>query len=413
MLESRPPKRKFRLFILLILVVALAAAGYYYWQHHNAAADKKPAAGQQSQGASGGSAGNSSGDARSARGGRGGRNAPGAVATPVSVVPVMKKALTVSVRGLGTVTAFNTVTVRSRVDGPIQKVLFTEGQKVNEGDVLVEIDPRSFEVALRQAQGTQAQNAALLANAKRDLQRYQTLFKQDSIARQEVDTQQSLVRQYEGQAQNNKAAVDDARLSLTYTKVRAPISGRLGLRTVDVGNLVSAGSTDGIVTITQVQPIAVVFSVPESWLSDVAGPLYKGEKLKVILRDRDNKEQLAEGELTSMDNAVDTTTGTVKMKATFANENETLFPNQFVNTELKVREIPDALVVMSDAIQNSSKGPYVYIVKPDNTVESRQIELGVVDSGYTQIVKGLSENEKVVSEGVDRLRNGAKVEIVK
>jgi len=401
--------RKSRKLLLLIIILVLAGGGYYYWQHSaNQGAADKSAAGEQAattpaQGARGGARGSA----------RGGRNGPASVATPVSVVPAMKKSLTVSVSGLGTVTAFNTVTVRSRVDGPIQKILFTEGQKVNEGDLLVQIDPRSFEVALQQALGTQAQNAALLANAKRDLQRYQTLFKQDSIARQQVDTQQSLVRQYEGQAQNNKAAVDDARLSLTYTKVRAPISGRLGLRTVDVGNLVSAGSTDGIVTITQVQPIAVVFSMPESWLPDVAGPLYKGEKLKVILRDRDNKVQLAEGELASMDNAVDTTTGTVRLKATFANENETLFPNQFVNTELKVREVPDALVVMSDAIQNSSRGPYVYVVKKDNTVETRQIELGVVDSGYTQITKGLDEGEQVVSEGVDRLRNGAKVEIVK
>ncbi|AFK61647.1 RND family efflux transporter MFP subunit 1 [Advenella kashmirensis WT001] len=398
--------RKSRKLLLLIIIFLLAGGGYYYWQRSTTqeSADKA-AAGRASATAT---------PAQGARGGtRGGRNGPAGVATPVSVVPAMKKALTVSVSGLGTVTAFNTVTVRSRVDGPIQKILFTEGQKVKEGDLLVQIDPRSFEVALQQALGTQAQNAALLANAKRDLQRYQTLFKQDSIARQQVDTQQSLVRQYEGQAQNYKAAVDDARLSLTYTKVRAPISGRLGLRTVDVGNLVSAGSTDGIVTITQVQPIAVVFSIPESWLPDVAGPLYKGEKLKVILRDRDNKVQLAEGELASMDNAVDTTTGTVRLKATFANEDETLFPNQFVNTELKVREVSDALVVMSDAIQNSSRGPYVYVVKKDNTVETRQIELGVVDSGYTQIIKGLTEGEQVVSEGVDRLRNGAKVEIVK
>ena len=394
--------RKSRKLIYLLILLVLAGAGYYYWQHS--------ASQQQADKAT---TGQQAGGKPPAQGARGGRNGTAAVATPVSVVPVMKKNLTVSVSGLGTVTAFNTVSVRSRVDGPIEKILFTEGQKVNEGDVLVQIDPRSFEVALQQALGTQAQNAALLANAKRDLQRYQTLFKQDSIARQQVDTQQSLVRQYEGQAQNDKAAVDDARLSLTYTTVRAPISGRLGLRTVDVGNLVSAGSTDGIVTITQVQPIAVVFSMPQSWLPDVAGPLYKGEKLKVILRDRENKLQLAEGELASMDNAVDTTTGTVRLKATFANEDETLFPNQFVNTELKVREVPGALVVMSDAIQNSSRGPYVYIVKEDNTVETRQIELGVVDSGYTQIIKGLAEGEQVVSEGVDRLRNGAKVEIVK
>ncbi|HBP28867.1 MAG: MdtA/MuxA family multidrug efflux RND transporter periplasmic adaptor subunit [Advenella sp.] len=393
--------RKSRKLLLLLIILLLAGGGYYYWQRNASQepADKSEVGRQAAK--------------TPAQGTRGGRNGLATVATPVSVVPAMKKSLTVSVSGLGTVTAFNTVTVRSRVDGPIQKILFTEGQKVNEGDLLVQIDPRSFEVALQQALGTQAQHAALLANAKRDLQRYQTLFKQDSIARQQVDTQQSLVRQYEGQAQNNKAAVDDARLSLTYTKVRAPISGRLGLRSVDVGNLVSAGSTDGIVTITQVQPIAVVFSMPESWLPDVAGPLYKGEKLKVILRDRDNKVQLAEGELASMDNAVDTTTGTVRLKATFANEDETLFPNQFVNTELKVREVSDALVVMSDAIQNSSRGPYVYVVKKDNTVETRQIELGVVDSGYTQIIKGLAEGEQVVSEGVDRLRNGAKVEIIK
>lgn len=405
--KSLTSRRKSRKLLWLIVILLLAGGGYYYWQHGktDAPADGKPRAGQKGQqGQAAGSGG---------RGGRGGPGGQAMAATPVSVVPVMKKEMTVSVTGLGTVTAFNTVTVRSRVDGPIQKIMFTEGQKVNEGDVLVQIDPRSFEVALRQARGTLAQNEALLANARRDLRRYQTLYKQDSIARQQVDTQQSLVRQYEGQIQNNKAAVDEASLSLTYTNVRAPIGGRLGLRTVDVGNLVSAGSTDGIVTITQVQPIAVVFSMPESWLPDVAGPLYQGAKLKVVLRDRENKTVLAEGELASMDNAVDTTTGTVKLKATFANEKETLFPNQFVNTELEIRKIPDALAVMSDAIQNSSRGAYVYIAKDDNTVETRQIELGIIDSGYTQVTKGLSEGEKVVSEGMDRLRNGAKVEIVK
>ncbi len=332
--------------------------------------------------------------------------------TPVRVETVQQKDMEVRVPGLGTVTAFNTVGVRSQVSGPVVQIAFTEGQEVKQGDLLFEIDPRPFQIQLQQAQGQQARNAAELANARQDLKRYQTLFKQDSIARQQVDTQAALVKRLEAQAYSDKAAVDEARLNLAYTRVLAPIDGRLGLRNVDVGNLVTANSADALVTITQVKPISVVFSMPEIHLAEVATQYAQGARLEVTLMDRYNRQELATGELASMDNLVDVSTGTIRLKANFSNEDERLFPNQFVNTRLKIRQVPQAMAISTDAIQNSSNGPFLFRVGKDNTAEMVPVKLGVTDGIYTQVLEGVALGEQIITEGVDRLRNGSKIEII-
>ncbi len=332
--------------------------------------------------------------------------------TPVRVETVQQKDMEVRVPGLGTVTAFNTVAVRSQVSGPIVQIAFTEGQNVKQGDLLVEIDPRPFQIQLQQAQGQQARNEAELTNARQDLKRYQTLYKQDSIARQQVDTQAALVKRLEAQAYSDKAAVDEAQLNLEYTKVLAPIDGRLGLRNIDIGNLVTANAAEALVTITQVKPVSVVFSIPEVHLAEVAAQYTRDVPLEVTLMDRDNLRELATGVLASMDNLVDVATGTLKLKANFANEDESLFPNQFVNTRLKIRQVPQAMTISTDAVQNSSSGPFVFRAVADNTAEMVPVKLGVTDGIYTQLLDGVALGDLVITEGVDRLRNGSKIEII-
>lgn len=393
----KKPSKRLQLAIFVLIVIG----GYYGWQYFSNDPSGDNAT-TQSQGAGG---------PPLSRNGPG-AGARGAMVTPVRVETVQQKDMEVRVPGLGTVTAFNTVGVRSQVSGPIVNIAFTEGQEVKQGDLLFEIDPRPFQIQLQQAQGQQARNAAELANARQDLKRYQTLFKQDSIARQQVDTQAALVQRLEAQAYSDKAAVDEAKLNLEYTKVLAPIDGRLGLRNVDIGNLVTANSTDALVSITQVKPISVVFSMPEIHLAEVATQYAKGAKLEVTLMDRDNRQELATGELVSMDNLVDVSTGTIKLKANFSNEDERLFPNQFVNTRLKIRQVPQAMVISTDAIQNSSNGPFLFRVGKDNTAEMVPVKLGVTDGVYTQILEGVALGEQIITEGVDRLRNGSKIEII-
>ncbi len=393
----KKPSKRFQLAIFVVIVIG----GYYGWQYFSNDSSGSNST-TQSQGAGGPpSSGNGPG-----------AGARAAMVTPVRVEAVQQKDMEVRVPGLGTVTAFNMVDVRSQVSGPIVKIAFTEGQEVKQGDLLVEIDPRPFQIQLQQAQGQQAQNAAELANARQDLKRYQTLFKQDSIARQQVDTQAALVKRLEAQAYSNKAAVDEARLNLEYTKVLAPIDGRLGLRNVDVGNLVTANAAEGLVTITQVKPISVVFSMPDIHLAEVATQYAKGAQLEVILMDRDNRQELATGVLSSMDNLVDVSTGTIKLKANFSNEDERLFPNQFVNTRLKIRQVPQAMAISTDAIQNSANGPFLFRVGKDNTAEMVPVKLGVTDGIYTQVLEGVALGEQIITEGVDRLRNGSKIEII-
>lgn len=334
------------------------------------------------------------------------------LAVPVRVASAVTQDIDIFLKSLGTVTAYNTVTVRSRVSGELVDVPFQEGQQVKAGDLLAQVDPRAFQVALDQARGTQMQNLALLENARRDLQRYQALFKQDSIAKQQVDTQAALVRQYEGTIKSDQANVDNARLQLDYARITAPISGRLGLRQVDRGNLVSSSDTNGLVVITQTQPISVVFTLPETQLPEVRAELAEGKTLAVEAYDRADTRRIASGTLATLDNQIDVTTGTLKLKAKFENQDDALFPNQFVNVRLHVLTRKGATAIPTAAVQQGSAGAFVFLVQPDDTVQVKQVKLGAINNGMVAVNEGLQPGDRVVTEGTDRLRAGAKVEIV-
>ncbi len=329
----------------------------------------------------------------------------------VSASAVERVDLPVHYNALGTVTAFNTVVVRSRVDGELVKVLFEEGQRVKAGDLLAVIDPRSYRAALDEAEGTLQQNQAQLRNAEIDLQRYRDLFAEDSIAKQTLDTQQALVNQYRGTLKANQASVDQAKLNLQFSQVRAPIGGRLGLRQVDVGNQISAGDTAGLVVITQVQPINVVFSLPEPQLPLIRQQLASGKPLPVEAFDRNQQMALASGALASIDNQIDISTGTLKLKARFDNRDEALFPNQFVNVRLLAQTLPQVLVISANAVQRGSQGSFVYVLDGDNRVSMRTVTLGVTAQERLQVLSGLEAGERVVTEGVDRLRDGMQVKV--
>jgi multidrug efflux system membrane fusion protein len=355
--------------------------------------------------------GGGSGDSKSAGAPAGGFGGMAAMATPVRVATVQDGTIDHILKAIGTVTAFNTVTVRSRVDGELQKIAFADGQKVQEGDLLAQIDPRNFQVQLDQALGQQKQNEAQLLNAQRDLQRYQLLFKQNSIARQQVDAQAALVQQFLGSRKSDQAAVDSAKLQLSFTRIIAPISGRLGLRKLDQGNMINASNTDGLVVITQTQPISVMFTLPQAQLPDVLRQVRAGQTLAVDLYDRNDTSLIATGELMSLDNQIDVATGTVKLKARFANADESLFPNQFVNVRLHVAT-EDALVVPTLAVQHGSIGAFVYVVDDKNKAHVQRVELGRVDDKLVGIASGLTAGQRVVTEGVDRLREGASVQVM-
>tara|TARA_R100001143_G_scaffold63078_1_gene68389 strand:- start:6993 stop:8156 length:1164 start_codon:yes stop_codon:yes gene_type:complete len=334
------------------------------------------------------------------------------MAVPVRTATATESSVQIVLPAVGTVTALNTVTVTSRVEGELEAVLFAEGQKVQAGDMLARIDPRPYQVALDQALGQQAQNQALLENAQRDLRRYEQLFKQNSLARQQLDTQRALVQQYQGALVSDQAEVDNARLQLEFAQIKAPISGRVGLRKVDPGNLISAGDTEGLVVITQTQPISVLFSLPQAQLPEVRAQLRNGNTLTTVLYDSTNTRELARGELVSIDNQIDVATGTVRMKAQFPNKDEMLFPNQFVNVRLVVNTLENALVIPARAVQQGSIGSFVYRVLEDNTVKVQPIVTGAVQERNVTVLEGLQRGQVVVTEGVDRLRDGAKVEIV-
>jgi membrane fusion protein, multidrug efflux system len=331
---------------------------------------------------------------------------------PVSAVATKKADLDVYLRGLGTVTPANTVIVKSQVSGQLMSVNFKEGQIVKKNDVLAQIDPRPFDVQLMQAEGQLARDQALLKNAQDDLVRYKQLLAQDSIAVQQVTTQEALIKQYAGVVQTDRGQIANARLQLTYARIIAPISGRVGLKQIDPGNMAQVNDPNGVVVITQLQPITVVFAVPQDNLPTI---LKRMQSEKVLLVYADNQEGnvlLATGSLLAVDNQIDTTTGTVKLKALFDNKDNKLFPNQFVNVRLKVYTLRDATVMPAAAVQRGSIGTFAYVIKSDKTATVRQLKLGPTEGGNVAVIEGLEPGELVVTVGVDKLREGTKVDIV-
>jgi multidrug efflux system membrane fusion protein len=340
------------------------------------------------------------------------RGGYGSGVVPVSAEPARKADLNVRIVALGTVTPVATATVRSRVDGQLQKILFEEGQAVEAGAPLVEIDSRPFEVQKQQAEAQLAKDGALLENARLDLERFNTLLAQDSVAKQQVDTQAALVRQYEAAMKLDQAQIDTAALQLAYAHIMAPISGRVGLRLVDLGNIIHASDANGIAVITQLRPITVLFAIPQDALPQVMRRFKTGEPMVVEAFDRDGRSLLATGKLVTVDNQIDPTTGTVKLRAEFPNTDETLFPNQFVNVQLIAEQIKGATVVPTAAIQRSTSATYVYIVADQKTASVRRIETGPSERGVIVVSKGLVPGEVVVVDGVDKLREGSTVELV-
>jgi multidrug efflux system membrane fusion protein len=341
-----------------------------------------------------------------------GRPGSGGPPPPVPVVaaPARVAEIDAYLTGLGTAAPLRTVAVKARVTGQLLRVAFEEGQPVKAGQLLAEIDPRPFQVQLAQAEGQMARDQALLENARLDLVRYRTLFEQDSIAKQQVDTQAALVRQYEGAVKVNQSAIDSARLQLVYARITAPISGRAGLRQIDPGNMVTGTEPNGLVVITQLQPITVIFSVPQDNVAAVMKRVQSGDKLPVEAWDRELKTKLATGVLASVDNVVDPATGTVKLRAQFANDDSALFPNQFVNVRMKLDTVRDAIVIPASAVQRGAQGFFVYVVKPDQTATVRAVQPGTIDGQRIAIAAGLAPGEVVVIDGMDRLREGTRVE---
>jgi multidrug efflux system membrane fusion protein len=331
----------------------------------------------------------------------------------VAVETVGQADFPVYLNGLGTVTALRTVTVKPRVEGELIKVAFTEGQMVKEGDLLAEIDPRPFQVQLQQAEGQLMRDEALLKNARIDHERYLTLLEQDSISAQQTVTQEAQVRQYLGVVEMDKAQVNNAKLQLSYAKVTAPIPGRVGLRQIDQGNIIHANDTNGLVVITQLQPITVVFTLPEDKVQEVMQRWRANEPVKVEAYDRAGKIKLAEGKLLAFDNQIDPTTGTLKLKAQFDNHEHTLFANQFVNIRMHLDTLHDATLVSSAAIQHDTQGAFVYVVDAQKNVQVRRVTLGPTEADKAVVLSDLAANETVVVEGIDRLRDGGRVDIAR
>lgn len=380
---------------LIVLVLAAAGGGYVYWHAHQGADNPAAAGGSSAFGASGG------------KRGLGGEGRP----MPVQAQKAIRGDIDVTVDALGTVAARNTATVKARVSGPLQDIRFQEGQKVRAGDVLAVIDPRPYQATVDQAQGQLARDQALLANARKDLERYQTLLAKDSIARQQVDNQEWLVKQYEGTVLNDQGTLDSARLQLEFTRITSPITGRLGLRQVDIGNYVQTSDANGIVVVTQTQPIFIVFTVPADRLGQILPRVRKGGKLVVKAYDAGGKTLLATGRLASIDNQIDTTTGTVKLKAEFANDDDALYPNQFVNVKLGVDTLHNALLVPTASIQRGSRGTFVYAVDDAGTVHVQPVKLGASSDTQVAVDSELQPGTAVVTDGADKLREGARVTI--
>ncbi|MBJ3816469.1 MdtA/MuxA family multidrug efflux RND transporter periplasmic adaptor subunit [Shimwellia pseudoproteus] len=385
-------------WIWLSSTAIIVIAALLFWRTHSSAPDASATGKSQASGQSQG-------------GGRhGGRNS-GPLA-PVQAAMAVNQAVPRYLTGLGTVTAANTVTVRSRVDGQLMAIHFTEGQQVKAGDLLAEIDPSQFNVALAQAQGQLAKDQATLANARRDLARYQQLVKTNLISRQELDTQQALVSETLGTIKADQASVASARLQLEWSRISAPIDGRVGLKQVDIGNQISTSDTTGIVVLTQTHPIDVVFTLPEGNIATIVQAQKAGKTLSVEAWDRTNTQKLSDGHLMSLDNQIDTTTGTIKLKARFTNQDDALFPNQFVNARLLVDTEQNAVVIPTAALQMGSEGHFVWTLGEDNKVSKHLVTIGIQDSEKVVVSAGLSAGTRVVTDGIDRLTDGAKVEVV-
>ncbi len=331
--------------------------------------------------------------------------------TPVVSARAQKGNIGVYVTGLGAITPIYTVTVKSRVDGQLMSVHFKEGDLVHAGDPLIEIDPRPYEAVVVQSEGDLVRDQALLANARVDLNRYTTLLAQNAIPEQQLATQKALVTQYEGTVKNDEGLLDAAKVNVTYCHITSPITGVIGLRLVDPGNIVQSTDTNGMVVITQIQPISVIFTVSEDQLPPILQRVHAGQKLTVDAWDRQNTNKLASGTLSTLDNQIDQTTGTLKLRAIFNNENRALFPNQFVNARLLEQEKTGVTLLPSAAIQRNTNATYVYLIKPDSTVTIRNIKVGTTEGDESEVTSGLSPGDTVVMTGVDKLQEGSKVAV--
>ena len=358
-----------------------------------------------------GGCGHTSADSKQKGGGAGKGGRGGAQMTiPVAVAKAEVRDLPILLNGLGSVDAFNTVAVKSRIDGQLIKVNVKEGQEVKQGELLAEIDPRPYEVQLSQTQATLFKDQAALKDARLNLERFQQLYKDGVISKQQFDTQGSLEAQLDGAVRADQAQVDTVKLNLVYTRITAPVSGRIGLRQIDVGNIVHASDPNGLLIITQLQPIAVIFSLPQDNLQAVSQHMRNG-KLPVDAYSRDDQTKIASGFLTTIDNQIDVTTGTGKLKAVFENRDRSLWPNQFVNVHLLLEVKKNNTVVPSAAIQRGPQGTYVFVVKPDNTAEMRNVAVSISQGNLTAISQGLKPGELVVTDGQDKLQPGTKVAV--
>lgn len=385
-----PAKSRWWLWIAILAVVAIGI-WYYRGARATSEADGKAAPGATSAGK-----------------GKGGPSGAG-MTVPVTVATAQKGNLPVYLIGLGSVTAYNTVTVRSRVDGQIVKVNFTEGQFVHAGDALIEIDPRPYQVQLEQAEGQLAKDQAQLHDVQVDFERYQLLYSEGVIPKQQVDTQQAQVGQFQGAIKADQATIDSAKLQLVYAHITAPISGRVGLRLVDIGNIVHAADTTGLLVITQLQPISVIFTLPQDQLQQVLVKLRGGGQLPVEAYDRDDLTKITDGKLATIDNQIDPTTGTYKLKSIFSNENNVLFPNQFVNVHMLVDTKKDLVIIPAAAIQRGPQGTYVYVVSGGDTVNIHVVTLAQTTGNNVGISSGINSGDIVVIDGQDKLQDGSKV----
>lgn len=393
--------------LLSSLAMVLALGGGAWWWTQRAGGTGDEAGTKPTAGASAPAAGASGvGGAANRRFGGGNR------VQPVTVAAVQQRDIKVTLNAIGNMAALNTAVVRAKVDGELKAIRFKEGQQVTAGQLLAEIDARALEAQLAQVQGQLARDQAQLRNAQIDLERYKDLLAKDSIAKQQVDTQDALVKQLQGTVQTDQAQVDTAKLNLSYAKVTAPISGRLGLKQADLGSIVRASDANGLVTITQTQPIALVFAVPEANLLHISRQLKGKDPVSVEVWDRDQRQRLGQGKVITTDNAIDAATGTIKLKAEFPNKDGNLFPNQFVNVRMLVETLAGATAIPTNAIQRGAQGTFVYVVKEDNTVSMRRLRLGTTDGDWVSVQGDLAPGEKVVTDGADRLRDGAKVEVI-